>query len=98
MHHFSGAEVKGYNTKFFFSNEAPNPQKRVLRSGKNTPLPSQKYLYSLQTRSIFPSPNIEKKKIPSITKGQGGEDTWDALSWKSVSAKEPLIIGLFCQR
>ena len=27
---------------------------------------------------------------------QGSEDTWDALSCRSLSAKEPLIIGLFC--
>ena len=99
MHHSSGAEVKGYNTKFFFSNEAPNPQKRVLRSGKKKPHPSQKYLYSLQTRSIFPSPIIEGNQNPiSITKGQGGEDPWDALRCRSLSAKEPLIIGLFCQK
>jgi len=27
---------------------------------------------------------------------QGGEDPQDALSRRSFSAKEPLIIGLFC--
>jgi len=27
---------------------------------------------------------------------QGGEDPWDALDCGSLSAKEPLIIGLFC--
>ena len=27
---------------------------------------------------------------------QSGEDPWDALSWRTFSAKEPLIIGLFC--
>jgi len=29
---------------------------------------------------------------------QGGEDAWDALRYRSVSAKEPLIIGLFCAK
>ena len=27
---------------------------------------------------------------------QGGGDEWDALSCRSLFAKEPLIIGLFC--
>ena len=27
---------------------------------------------------------------------QGGEDTYDALSCRTLSAKEPLMIGLFC--
>jgi len=27
---------------------------------------------------------------------QGGEDPYDALSCMSFSAKEPLILGLFC--
>ena len=29
---------------------------------------------------------------------QGGEDTYVALSCRSLSAKEPLIIGLFCRK
>jgi len=27
---------------------------------------------------------------------QGGEDAWDALNCRSLSAKEPIILGLFC--
>ena len=29
---------------------------------------------------------------------QGGEDAWDASSCRSFFAKEPLIIGLFCEK
>ena len=29
---------------------------------------------------------------------QGGEDQQDALSCRSLSAKQPLIIGLFCRK
>jgi len=29
---------------------------------------------------------------------QGGENSWDALSCRSLSAKEPLLIGLFWER
>jgi len=28
---------------------------------------------------------------------QGAEDAWDALRCRSLSAKEPLIVGLFCR-
>jgi len=40
---------------------------------------------------------MKKQKKPS--KGlQGGEDVLDALSCKSLFAKEPVIIGLFCRK
>jgi len=38
--------------------------------------------------------SLEQIELPA--KLQGGEDSWDALSCRSFSAKEPLIVGLFC--
>jgi len=36
---------------------------------------------------------MKKNRVHAL---QGGENALDALRWRSLSAKEPLIVGLFC--
>ena len=61
--------------------------KEILRPKfENTSLVQEKMALSMPVRY----------KIQALL--QGGEDSEDALSCKSFPAKEPVIIGLFCEK
>jgi len=54
---------------------------------------SIKYIYNSHSPDIgeIPNPTLNAHKV------QGGQDSLDALSCRSFSAKDPLIAGLFAE-
>ena len=58
------------------------------------------YMYIYTARDTAPAhcTHIQAKHqaIENEIITPGGEDSWEGLSCRSFSAKEPLIIGLFC--
>jgi len=86
------------NTWVFFFGWVKNSQKSALCDCEHFAIASITSLYVIASTSSSERKNSQIYVIASISLlwVQGRENAWDAYSCRSLFAKEPLIIGLFC--
>jgi len=97
------------NIKYEKLTRTPHPHTHTLTQSHTQTL-TQAHTHTLLRTHTFEYPNRHKSldptqphyhkfahtRKPPQNKVQGGEDPQDALSCRSFSTKETLIVGLFC--